>query len=102
MSIHSELLEFFHAERLFRSQYRGKGGQVRVGMQQARQCKSCKRLVTVGIFECIFRFGQGDFGTQAFCLANLAAFLELLGTSQVLFQILLGALAEYREFLGKA
>ena len=93
VSVHGELLEFFHAESLFRGHHRRNRGNVRVGMQQACESESRKRLIAVRVFESVLRFGQGDFGTQAFRLADLTTFFKLLGASQVFFQVFLGAFA---------
>ena len=97
-----KLLEFLHAVHHVRRFHRGRRRNARVRVQQARKRHSGKRLVTQSILVCILRLCKRDFGTQAFRLAYLAAFLEFLGAFQVAFEVLHRGFAHHGKFLGEA
>ena len=102
MVFHGKRLEFFHRTDAFRRFDRSRRGKASIRMQQACKRHAGKRLVAESIFVGVLGFGQSNFGTQAFRLANLTTFFKLLGAVQMFFKIFLGRLAHHDKFFAQA
>ncbi len=102
MLFQSHLLEFFHGMHVLGSEYRSHSSQAGICMKQTCKSHTGKALISIGIFQSVFSFSQGNFSTETFGLTNLATFFQLLGTSEMFFQVLLGFLTHDGQFFCQA